>query len=233
MKKQFSVFFKGFYLIAFFIAINFSQSLAFAGNSCGELSDLWFGQYLKDFQIDWSSGTGAFGCKEPEGILALALSDLQSIRYREDSSGYAPEFYKFFTKVIKKISYNSKCKVLATTNSVSGTITLCPHFFDDSREDRVSTLVHEMRHAEPNDPAHVTCVGGRNNGEAGQCDAKFFNGAWDGSGYNADIYFYGWTLSNSLKNELRKDVIQSYVNAMIPDRFNVISPQEIKSWREK
>lgn len=51
---------------------------------------------------------------------------------------------------------------------VPGEVNLCPPFFDYSRAERASVLLHEVRHFDGF--AHVTCTRGLNAGQRGGCD---------------------------------------------------------------
>ncbi len=202
-------------------------SIAWAAPACDKLSALWYGQHLKDFQILWDTST--FDCPLGESKLALALYDLENIKFAPDKNGYKPDFYGLLKKNVKVFRHDNDCDSIARAGG--DRITLCPAFYNDEREDRASTLVHEGRHLEADDPRHADCVGGKHDGDKAACDATFYAGSWKGSGFNADVFYLSWVLKNSHKNELRKDVLKSYINLYVPDRFNNITAEEIKKWR--
>lgn len=216
--------------VLFFVicVLVFSISTSWAAPRCSALKATWYDRYIKDFGISWDTKT--FDCPGDEGTLALALYDLETAELTPNDSGKKPEFYSMVKNGVHEIKYDKKCKYLAYTSE--NTITLCDPFFTDTREDRASTLVHESRHTEADDPRHVDCVGGKYHGSTRACDEEFFDGEWKGSGFNADIYYLSWNLKFATKNnELSKSVIQSDINAMVPDRFNNIDPELIKKWR--
>ena len=207
----------------------FISNSGLAAPSCDDLKTQWHSHYVSDFKVDWD--TSGFTCPGGESSLALAFYDLQTTTYRANTAGFRPDFYALVKGLVKKVHFDETCKFLALGYRGEGRITLCNPFFKDSREDRASTLVHETRHLQSDDPAHAQCAGGKYNGNAGACDAKFFDGGWQGSGFNADIYFYSWNMKDSDKNELSRSVMQSVVNTMVPDRFNQITGEETKKWR--
>jgi hypothetical protein len=197
--------------------------------SCPELHNLWRSTYLREFQVKWD--TSVFNCDGLNALFALALFDLQSTRYRPDNRGYAPDFYQMVRQNVRSLSLDPRCGATTLAHTTGREISFCPLFFTDSREERNGTLVHETRHTQNNDPGHVTCARGRLAGQRGSCDGRFYNGAWQGSGYNADIFYYNWTIGAGNNDSLSRDVLQGAINSLIPDRFNTISPYETNAWR--
>jgi hypothetical protein len=197
--------------------------------SCSELETAWRGGMSFDVGVQWN--TSQFSCPGGDSVIALALHDLKSVEFTPNEAGFRPDFYGMVRDYTYRMNFDAGCSALARGSRFWHRITICPAFFKDSREDRASTLVHETRHLQPGDPAHVNCVGGRNDGQKDACDYEFFDGQWKGSGFNADIYYYNWMLKASKPNELNRDVMQGFVNSMIPDRFNHISPEVLKKWR--
>ncbi len=200
-----------------------------AAPQCIDLQTQWQDHYVSDFKVDWS--TASFTCPGGESALAMAFYDLQTMSFKPNKDGYRPDFYALVKGLVKQFHFDESCKYLALGYRSLGKITLCNPFFKDSREDRASTLVHETRHLQSDDPAHVTCAGGKYNGHTGACDDTFYDGTWQGSGFNADIFFYSWNLNGADKNELSRAVMQNEVNTMIPDRFNHITGEQTKKWR--
>ncbi len=203
---------------------------AWAVPTCGEVQNYWYGKYLKDFSVTWDTTT--FVCPGNEARFALALYDIEMTTFRPNSSGYSPDFYRLVFDNVVHFNGGANCTsgILAYTHGSD--INLCAAFFADSREDRASTIIHETRHTQADDPRHVMCVGGPYNGAAGACDNTFEHGTWGDSGYNADIFFLSWVVRSGQGNELSKSVAQSVINSMIPDRFNNITDEEISAWRD-
>lgn len=210
-------------------ALTIAAFPAQAEESCSVLEKAWRDRYVDNFRITWD--TTDFSCPGSEGLLALTFHDLESIKIEPNRTGHRPDFYQIVTDKIKKLRFDKDCTALAHANRAEGRITLCPPYFKDSREDRVSTLLHEARHLDPDAPLHVHCAGGRFIGHKLACDETFYNAAWEGSGFNADVFFLGWTLRAGAKNELSQAVMQSLLNSYVPDRFNNITAAQIKSWR--
>ncbi len=193
------------------------------------LKDQWNNLYVKDFDISLNKAT--FSCTNDNGILASTLYDLETADFKPNPSGYKPNFYARIEKNVGHIKYDDGCpKSIAYT--YEDTIYLCRQFFIDNRISRASTLVHEMRHTQKDAPVHVSCDGGKYP-EKLACDQDFFDAHWEGSGYNADIFYLAWTLKRGMNNELSKSIIQSEINWIIPDRFNNITDKMIKKWRRK
>jgi hypothetical protein len=197
--------------------------------SCDVLEIEWYKTYTKSVSVAWD--ISSFVCASFEGKVAQALYDLHGIDYTSaNSSGFKPNFLKFVTKKNVKLKYNKNCKDLATGNSSTKTITICPGFQNTTREDRAATIVHEARHLDYDDPKHVDCVGGRHVGKSGACDQTLDISR--GSGYSHDMWFFSWSLYRK-DNDLSNDVIRSHIRNAVPDRFNKISSEETTEWRNK
>lgn len=52
-------------------------------------------------------------------------------------------------------------------------------------------------------------------------------------GYSASVEYLAWVLHGSDYHELRKDVLQSEINYLVPDRFNKIASEQTKRWRNE
>ena len=195
---------------------------------CERLATLWYSKYVKDFSIKWD--TKKFHCPGTEGLLAQTFLDLETVAFVTNETNYSPNFYQYVKKNVTATIYDPSCKFMAM--GAGGEVTLCPAFFRGQREDRASTLVHEGRHMDSNDPSHETCTRGPYKGEVLGCDAEFFDGDWKGSGFNAEVFYYSWVIQGARKNELRRSVIQSYLNYLIPNRFNKVDPSVLNKWRE-
>ncbi len=226
-------------LVPLILCLSFGGS-AWAAPSCGELRHRWYGRYVRDLKVSWS--TKNFTCRKKkakrvdDGLVALALYDLETARFRGRPAApvsSAVNFYELVKKSVSKLEYDSGCEEGVLASALGTVVTLCDEYFADSREDRAATLVHEARHTQADDADHVSCVGGKYKDDDQGCDQTFYSGLWKGSGYNADIVFYHWNMHKSLRrNELSKSVMQSMINSMIPDRFNQISAKSIKDWRK-
>lgn len=55
--------------------------------------------------------------------------------------------------------------------------------------------------------------------------------AWNGSGFNSDIYFYSWSMRKVARSNLSRSVMQAEINGMVPDRINHIGAKVAKKWR--
>ncbi len=196
--------------------------------SCKVLEIEWYKTYTKVLNVSWDTET--FTCPSFESKVAQAFYDLHHMDFKSNSDGFKPDFWNYVKTHIKNVKYNKECTALAMGGN--GVITFCPAFAKDSREDRASTIIHETRHSDLGAPRHVTCVGGHYSGKNGACDETFHNGALEGSGFNADIYFYGWALARK-DNTLSKSVMRGHIRGILPDRFNKIKTQEIKKWRNQ
>jgi hypothetical protein len=203
---------------------------AAADDDCSKLQDSWNRSFRDTYHVAWEAKE--FTCENSLGKLALTLNDLESLTFTPTSSGYRPDFSSIVTRNLRSLKYDLSCTVyLATGDRATGTITLCPAFFEDSREDRASTLVHEARHLERGDPGHVTCAGGAHSGDVKACDQDFHDGTYAGSGFNSDVFFINWVMKASPQNSLSQSVLQSRLNAFFPDRFNHVTPEQLKKWR--
>lgn len=217
-------------IIAGLISGLFTSHTSLADEDCSGLINSWNKRYRDSYHVAWE--IKEFTCQSDTGKLALTMSDLESLVFTPTSAGYRPDFQQIVTRNLRSLQYDDTCVgFLATGSFSSATIALCPAFFKDAREDRASTLVHEARHLEQGDPRHVTCVGGRFDGKPGACDLTFHNGGYEGSGYNMDVFFLNWVLKGSRQNLLRQSVLQGYLNSYIPDRFNNVTPEQLKKWR--
>lgn len=207
-----------------------------AAPTCVELKGLWYDHYLSDFKIAWN--TSSFSCdgkkskRVDDGRVALAIYDLESARFKKHGKFPTPNFYALVKKSITKLDYDPKCEEGTLASASGSEVTLCPEYFDEPREDRAATLVHEARHTQEDDPEHKVCIGGKHKGEDQGCDQKFFAGAWKGSGYNADVVFYDWNLKRAARNELSKSVMKAMIRSLVPERFNEISPKAARQWRK-
>ena len=215
-------------LAALVLSFLFPGSLR-AAPSCVELRAKWENKYLRDFSLDQSQKI--FTCPGGESSLALAFHDLETAGFTADKEGYRPDFYGLVRDTVKAMNYDAACTHLAYAFEPEKKITICPAYFEDTREGRASTLIHETRHLDPDDPSHVACTGGQYKGNADACDDTFYDGAWLGSGFNADIYFLVWMNLDTSKSELSHEVMQSEINALVPDRFNHVTAQQIRKWR--
>jgi hypothetical protein len=191
------------------------------GEACRSLRDRWDARYIRDFGVD-PVLANHFDCGEKPGVLALAISDLSDVW----------GFYPRVTRFLKRTYFDPYCDALATADRDTGTIRLCGSFFEDMRENRASTLVHEARHLEPDDPKHVMCEDGRFAGMRGACDIEFHDGKARGSGYNLDVFFMSRALAKSSRNHsLSRSALRSQLNALIPERFNRITREQVIRWR--
>jgi hypothetical protein len=216
-------------LIGIVISLMLSSQASWA-ITCPELEQLWRGKFLREIRVNWN--TSQFNCNGLNALFALTLLDLQGTRYTPDRTGYAPNFYEMVRRNVQRFQLDQNCTGTTLAHTTGGTVSLCPRFFTDSREDRDSTVVHEARHTEQSDPGHATCARGSHKGSRGACDDRFHNGAWQGSGYNADIYYLSWTLNFGINDGLSKDVLQSSINSLLPDRFNQVTAQETYRWHQ-
>lgn len=211
---------------------------AYALPTCSGLERRWYDHYINDVGVTWNTST--FVCNDSvkgkilgnEALVALSLYDLETTKIPK-KSGVKANLYGIIKRDIMALQYSDSCDSGVIARTRGSTVTICQDFARDSREDRASTLIHEARHTEYDDPAHVDCAGGKYSDLSSACDEVFHDGTWQGSGYNADIYFYTLNLRKGARNELSRAVMQSEVNAMIPDRFNQISSKSVKLWRKK
>ncbi len=200
---------------------------ALASPDCGSLQQRWKEKYTADFKIEPMAFN--FTCPSPVVKLARTFHDLETIQIATLTES-AP-LYHFVTSRIRKMVFDPNCQALAREGG--GTITICPAFFNDTREDRAATLIHESRHIDASDPGHVNCVGGRHDQKRKACDETLMSESLKGSGYNADLWFYGLAMQEPNSNhELKRAVMQSYVNRMVPDRFNNAKAELIRKWRK-
>jgi hypothetical protein len=214
------------------------SAYAHAGADCSTLHASWFSHYTDDLSISWANSD--FECPGNDATLAQAIYDVEKTQFTPNRSGQLPGFYNTLRHAIGKMAKvfreedDSTCKTaLAYSTSFLwiNTLTLCPSYFTDQREDRASTLMHESRHLESGDPGHVTCHGGANDGDSGACDQKFTDGTRTGGGYNSDVHFLSWVVRAEVGNELSKSIAQSYINHFVPDRFNEITADQIRAFR--
>ena len=176
------------------------------GATCADWESRWNSKYRADFHVNWTSER--FQCND-DGLVAEAILSSGGHRYRPNQQGFVPDFYGDLTRPLAQLAWNPKCTYIAQTSRSAGRITICPVFLRQTVENRASSLVHEGRHLEAGDPGHVTCNGGPYDGKAGSCDLGFYDGSWQGSGYNADIYYMAWAKRNGTQlNGLRQEVLE-------------------------
>lgn len=199
--------------------------------TCADWKRNWYHHYMSDMHVMWRSNPNEYTCAN-EGPVSEALYHMQYDTYSPNSSNFAPDFYATVKSMIRGLAWDKDCKYLGYTHRSTGVITLCPPFDRQTAENRVSTIIHEARHLQSNDPSHVTCVGGPYDGKEGACDENFYNGSWNGSGYNIDIYYMAWAINNGKDlNGLEDSILRSEIRALVPDRFNRISETQTAAWR--
>lgn len=212
-------------LIAILIGLLSFTRAASAAPTCADLKKLWNEYYYADFGVTWAKDT-KFDCPGGEGKLAEAIYHLHNPVLQKESptDKEPPRFYRYAKTRIESTRYEKACKVFAYARD--GELTLCPAFFEKSAEYRASTLIHEARHLTEGDPNHVQCT----RSQYVVCDAKLANNA-KGSGFNYDLAYLTWILYGASHHELSKWVLQSEINALVPDRFNEVFEEDIKKWR--
>lgn len=201
---------------------------------CVQLKDAWERRFEREFQTSWNGKP--FTCQGQQFIFALSLFDLNREYVSPNLDGKSAQLFAKVKAVTKSFLLADKdydCKEVVATHR-NGLTTICPLFFDEARERRSGIVVHEARHGFSDDPNHVKCVSGAyEKKEKPNCDQEFFAGSWQGSGYNAEVYFYNWNIKNRAKpNKLSDAVLRAYLRSMIPDRFVDITSEEVKEWRK-
>lgn len=226
--------------LALGVALLASGNVATAADpSCAELKQLWQMRFVSDFNIKFA--TREFKCSSFEMPIAVSLYDLDQ-QFSDYRYGSRIDFYDIVRTRIRSLEftsisdpYNKGCMagidIIARGTKETGRITICPFFMMTPREDRASILVHESRHLDRDDPLHDTCKGGKYSSMDYACDGTFHDGAWQGSGYNSTVIFMAANLMGGVRNELSRSVIQSAINAAVPERFNVITAWQIAKWR--
>ena len=198
-------------------------------DSCETLRKLWRTVFVPDFKIQWTDGS-SLACGSNDMKLAMALNDLRNLRFHTSASGPQRNLYGAVKKWIRKTVYDRECPFYATGRA--GTLTICPEYFQQSREVRAVTVFHEARHMQPDDPKHAECVRGPNANYYQGCNQDFWNGALRGSGYNAEVFFFNAILTAGYNHSLRREVMQAEMRDLIPDHFNNITHAQIKEWRK-
>jgi hypothetical protein len=203
------------------------------GRDCAELNRLWRDYYYLDFGITWSLGR-EFKCPSESSQIAEAFYHLHNPVFKKRDFLSTPNFYGFARDRIDQTVF---VEVYDGSDAAikDGRLEIYLGFFDKTtRERRSAIIVHETSHFLPSDPGHEDCV--RNKvpaTEPSQCDARFFSAHPKGSGYNFEVNYLAWVRNGASYHELRKWVIQAEINALVPDRFNEITPEEIKEWRRE
>jgi hypothetical protein len=216
-------------IVIFLTIMFFYPASSFGRPKCAELEPAWYSRYVQNFKINWD--TDKFKCPGREGLLAQSLNDLEKLEFRPNKDDYSPNFYNYVRDSLKETAFDPKCEPLAM--ALQGKLILCRAFFEQTRENRASTLVHEARHMDPNAPGHETCIRGAYKGDLQGCDAEFHDGNIKGGSFNAEIYYLNWVIKRSKQNELSKSVHQSLINDFVPDRFNQVEYGVINKWREQ
>jgi hypothetical protein len=211
------------------VPLIFAVLPAYGDVPCEDLEKAWRTKYTAEFKVTWKSKI--FKCPGRESKVAQALWDLEHLKFENAGNGPVPDFYDLVQSHFEKISRDHKEKD-ADAYSLDRTMTICRGFYKDDRFERAATLVHEARHMEWDDPEHVRCKKGPYRHKEDGCDQTFWDGEWKGSGYNADVYFFAWLRSAKPYNELTRAVINSGLYYLIPERFNEITAEQIKKWRE-
>lgn len=142
-----------------------------------------------------------------------------------------PSFYEWSASRVAALSFRAACSSDAVTNIASRIVFLCDPFFSANPTYRASTLVHEARHTEASDPRHATCARGPDAGVPGACDPFFSTET--GGGYGYDVRYLGAVRSQPGQNQLSAWQVQSIINLLVPDRFNVITNAQVSQWRNE
>lgn len=228
-----------FRLILVVLALTFT-TLAFAVPDCAVRKKAWLNYHTQHFQILTKGSDKSFKCVSPESNLAMSLLDLFDLKLTQNQDGFTPNFYRVVRQSVKTFDLAKPCSskdMVAIANTANGVVQICKAFHESTRESRASTLVHEARHLQRDDPGHVACSKGpyKQNPKTTdllECDEKFLDGHLGGSGYNTDIYFLSWILFSEKKNSLSIQLIKSEVREILPDRFNQITSEQTKYWRK-
>jgi hypothetical protein len=207
-----------------------------AGNSCNSLRAEWYSHYVRELNIEWE--TTDFNCSGQDVQVAGTFHDLESAKF-DRVNHVVPAFFEIFETDVhhlkKQTDLGGSCDegVLAVSKrGLDHTMLICPAFFTDDRVDQASTLAHESRHMEADDPGHVTCDQGPNKDRRGACDQNFTDGTRQGGGYNSDVNFLSSVVNAEVGNELSKSIAQAYINAYVPDSFNQITATQVKAFRK-
>jgi hypothetical protein len=196
-----------------------------------ELERLWSERYCHELNAPCEGLDVEHAEKRTLARALRALEETTALH----PGGEIADFYGIVARAFGGIAFFHKkeCeRAMASVNFDSGVVTLCRSFFGAGVSDaeRASTLVHEARHLQPGVEIHEICESGVYR-RTRSCDSEFHGGLWRGSGYNADIVYLNWLQTNRRRNQLSVDVIQSEINAVLPERFNKIGVMETIQWR--
>jgi hypothetical protein len=196
---------------------------AFADPSCEALNERWQNKYVSDFGVSWQTST--FQCPSTASHIAEAFYALDHTTFR----GNAPGFYTWTAQQIQRTSFQDDGGI-ADAQSGSGLLTLFGAFANEDLNWRTATLVHEARHDQSDDPAHVTCWHGDRKDTAGACDQDFYNGNWGGSGYNYGFIFHWWVRDAAEVTDLDHDVAAADAKFLLLNRFNTITNDQVQKF---
>jgi len=211
-----------------------SPSSVKADISCDDLNQLFQSKYAGDFHVDWT--VGPFQCPSTMYSIASAMYELDHTTFvhSDDPAHTAPDFYQWTTSIFTRTSYVASNDALpyAAAYSGGGILTLMDLYAAQGVEWRTGVLVHEARHNQSDDPAHVDCAHGNMMGKGQACDASFFGGDFPnaGSGYNYDFSYYWWVSAASDQTDLSKEVAQSFTRDYIVNRFNTVDNQDVQKF---
>ena len=169
--------------------------------------------------------------KSNKAILAKSLILLESLKidnlptnWRWGAKTALENPGKYFSDSTPRVFYDFTRKTAVAYNRGSNdNIALCPIFF--TRNDLLSnalTLVHEARHSNRLDPAHVECRQGDLTARKGGCDELFRIDERQGSYAFANVsYTFGISEHSGLSEE-KKSYLKSKVLWYLANRFNQV-----------
>lgn len=206
--------------------------LAVETPSCSILNSLTQRLYRYSYHFAWDPDI--FSCPSEQYELSLAFYTLERIAFSKNKENYEPNLRHFAQKNLKKLVYKTKPHkdmpwAVAVARTKSGKITLFPAFFGNSLYGKISTLVHEGRHLDKDDPSHVVCDHGADKGIKG-CDEKFYGTPDQGSGYNRTFSYFWWLRDAGINHDLEKTYLDKMLRRRLLNDFNNVDTESVKKF---
>jgi hypothetical protein len=196
--------------------------------TCREVNATWRDYLHRDLKASWPLRD--FDCPGVAFSIAEAARELRYTTFHPDGSGYSPDFYGWVVEHTERTDYQDTDGWGALARSGRGRMTIYAPFADYDLLHRTSTLVHETRHQQSDDPGHETCTHGVMSGQAQGCDPQFFGGQFKGGAFNYGVVYMWWVQKASKRTNLDKQIATSSIRWNVLNRFSVVSNEDIQKF---
>jgi hypothetical protein len=199
--------------------------------TCDQLNSLYQSRFHTEFKVAWPATS--FTCPSPTASIVEAMNDLLTTTLSASSLGAAPDFYSWVTGQIVSLQYSDTDPTSAwsvANTGQDGVMTLHQLFTTQDPVWRTSVLVHESRHIQSDDPQHVNCDHGPNQGKAA-CDSDLVGDtAWGGSGYNYQFRYLEWINQAVASTPLDRALVATTLKSLLFNNFNSVSQEQVQKW---